>query len=215
MAASNRSLHGASLPQGSSGAASRSSSGTSTAWLSAASTSAARVVLVGDFALQLQQAVGGQRKAGVQQASGHQPHRLVSARGQARRRRNASPFAADPKPRGRLLSAARIAISARAIWLSGILHQEGGGRGSRGVVLVGDPQQHALRRQQARPIAARLLRHEVIDVLQASQILLAVDHAVDLLQFRKEIAAAELDFLARAAGTKRICVDGHEGVESG
>ena len=96
-----------------------------------------------------------------------------------------------------------------------MFHQEGGGGGSRGLELVGDPQQHALGGQQARPIAARLLRHEVIDVLQASQELLAVDHAVDLLQFREKIAAAELDFLARAAGTKRICVDGHEGVGSG
>ena len=60
------------------------------------------------------------------------------------------------------------------------------------------------------PIAARLLRQQVIDVLQAGQILLAFDHAVDLLQFGEKIAAAELDLLARAAGTKRIGVDGHE-----
>jgi hypothetical protein len=60
------------------------------------------------------------------------------------------------------------------------------------------------------------VRHELIDVLQASQILLAVDHAVDFLQFREKVAAAaELDFLAGTAGTKRICVDGHEEVGSG
>ena len=43
-----------------------------------------------------------------------------------------------------------------------------------------------------------------------AKILLAFDHAVDLLQFGQEIAATELDLLARAAGTKRIGVDGHE-----
>ena len=97
----------------------------------------------------------------------------------------------------------------------GVFRQEGGGGGSCGLGLVGDPQQHALGGQQTGSIAARLLRQKMIDVLQASQELLAVDHAVDFLQFRQEIAAAELDFLARAAGTKRICVERHEGVVSG
>ena len=67
-----------------------------------------------------------------------------------------------------------------------------------------------LGRQQTGPIAAGLLLQQVIDVFQAGQELLAFDHAVDFLQFGEEIAAAELDLLARAAGTKRIGVDGHE-----
>ena len=96
-----------------------------------------------------------------------------------------------------------------------MLRQERRGGGAGGLVLVRQPQQLAPGRQQARPIAPRLLGQQPIDVLQAGQILLAFDHAVDLLQFGQEVAAAELDFLARAAGTRRIGVDGHGRVVSG
>ena len=75
------------------------------------------------------------------------------------------------------------------------------------LVLIGGPQQLALGGQQAGPISARLLLTQMFDLFQAGQELLAFDHAVDFLQFGQEIAATELDFLARAAGAKRIGVD--------
>ena len=149
----------------------------------------------------------GSGKPSRSRAAGRHAHGLIGAARQVSRRRRASP-------------AATKSSAARASCLGGqhgqfgqgdlvvrMLCQKGRGRGSGGLVLVGRPQQQALGGQQTGPIAARLLLQQVVDVLQAGQVLLAFDHAVDLLQFGEEIAAAELDLLARAAGTKRIGVE--------
>ena len=57
--------------------------------------------------------------------------------------------------------------------------------------------------------AARIFFVELGDVIQPGDALIAVDHSLELVQFMDEIGAAEFDFLAGAAGARRIGVDGH------
>ena len=49
-----------------------------------------------------------------------------------------------------------------------------------------------------------------LQVLQAGQVLLAVDHPLDLLELSQQIVAAKLDLLARTTGTNGIGINRHD-----
>ncbi len=167
--------------------------------------------------LQLQQGAGGHRKTAAKQDRGRQAHRLIGACRQVAVGGPHRPLLPIERRAGVGLGGGNRRFGQGNLVVR-MLRQERRGGGSGGLVLVRQPQQLAPKRQQARPIAPRLLGQQPIDVLKAGQVLLAFEHAVDLLKLGQEVAAAELDLLARAAGTKRIGVDGHGGewlVDSG
>ena len=182
----------------------------SAAWLSAASNSAGRSSCSASSHCSCSSARAGSGKPSRSKAPAVSAHRLIGAARQASRRRRECARWTKPSAARASLLGGQHGQFGQGDLIVRMLCQESRGRGPGGLVLVGRPQQHALGGQQTGPVAARLLLQQVVDVFQAGQVLLAFDHAVDLLQFGQEIAAAELDLLARAAGTKRIGVDGHE-----
>jgi hypothetical protein len=75
--------------------------------------------------------------------------------------------------------------------------------------LIRDPQQFRLDAHQAGAILALLF--ELVNMLDAGDELLAIDHAIELFQLGKKVGTAELDFFAGSTGTKGVCVKSHGG----
>ncbi len=73
--------------------------------------------------------------------------------------------------------------------------------------LAGDLLERQLPGEQAR--AAGRFGVEKVDVVEAGHVLLALNHAIDFFQFGQQVGAAELDFLAGAAGAGTVMVNWH------
>ena len=156
---------------------------------------------------QREQGAPGDDRAFLQHFVGHHFGRLVNAvvDGALADAKAFCSLAIAAAPPSRM--AVNRADSDQATGFSGKLRDKVGCVGLGGFELIGGPQQFRLDGHQAGPPLT--LGLQLVDMLQRGDVLFALDHAIDLLQFGLEIGATELDLLAGSRRARRISIDGH------